>query len=166
MTTKLEEYDGVLAIDKNDLDEELIRQSEIFNRISQDEIDAIDKRDQTKDTLGIVEADLDLKIREDFEKREKKSTETIILSKVTVHRKRIEAREHYRKACKRVNQLTALKDSFQQRSYMLNKLVDLFIAGYFIKSDAGSSHSGPRRSEARHRSNRAQIAAKRQTVKD
>ena len=160
--TKFEEYEGALSIDKHDLDEELIRQPEVFNRISQDEAQAIAERDQAKDKLRVVEAKLDLKIRRNFDKKEKKVTETIILSEVTKHEDRIEARKKYRNKEEAVNKMSALKDAFQQRSYMLNKLVDLFIAGYFIKSDAGSSSSGgPRKSEARHESNRARIAEKR-----
>lgn len=124
----LERYKNYLAIDKGDLDTCLMEQPESYYHVSEAYVNAVSQRDTTKLELEEVTAQQDQKIRADALASERKLTETAVQNELRtlptimdLHRKLLEQRAA-------ADNWQALKESYQQRSFMLRELVALYIA--------------------------------------
>jgi hypothetical protein len=144
-----------LRIDKFNLDGELVSQAEIFYKVAEKYIDAVDQRDRLYQNLKNVESELSLEVRTGYELDCKKVTEKVIETSVSTHPRRLEAQEDYLKAKKTCDDLAVMKEALQQKSYMLKELVQLYVAGYYsIESVKGDSKSG---NEVRHKLGRERV---------
>ncbi len=128
----IEEFEKLLKINRTDLDGELIRQPEIFYNVAKAHVQSVSLYDQAKTALKGAAASLDLEIREDGISNNKKPTEKFIENKIL-------ADEDYQihvyellKLKEKFDILSALRDAFQQRGYMLRDLCVLYSAGHFI----------------------------------
>ena len=115
-----------LKIDKNSLDEELIKQPEIYHSISDEYALAISNRDAKKEQLETTDAELDAHYRTVPDK----VTETRIKNLVQVDPRHTQAFEAYNEAKLKAARLDALKEAFGQRSSMLKELAQLTISGF------------------------------------
>ena len=113
------------------LDDEVIRQPMLFYEVSDQLTDALAERDAAKEELAAVDADLDNSWRRKLAKVKERVTDKVILSHVTTSPEHEKAFEAYLQAKTRADKLTALKEAFQQRSYMLRDLVALYSANYY-----------------------------------
>lgn len=120
-----------LAIDKSALDDEVIRQPGLFYEVSEQLTDAIAERDGAKEDLASIDATLDAKWRKKFEGGTKRVTEGTIAACVQTDPAHEKAFDVWLTAKTKADQLQALKDAFQQRSYMLRDLVQLYSANYY-----------------------------------
>lgn len=131
----------LLKIDKNGLDEAIIEQPEAFYEISQAYVFSVSLRDKAAEELKQIDAQVDLEIREEFEKLGKKVTEKIVDSEVRSSDDHCKAYQHYLDCKSDAEKLLALKESFIQRSYMLRELCGLYISGYGISDSSIRSDS-------------------------
>jgi hypothetical protein len=131
MTATLAELQAQLAIDKSVLDDEVIRQPVLFYTIGEQVTDAIAERDAAKEELASVDADLDFKGRKKLANVHDKVTETMVKNFVQMHPDHENAFATWLTAKTKADRLLALKDAFQQRSYMLRDLVSLYSANYY-----------------------------------
>lgn len=145
-----------LAIDKSCLDDEVIRQPMLFYSVSEMLVDALAERDAAKEELNAVDADLDGIWRKKLSKDAKgRLTESMVKNHVQLSAQHEKAFDVYLKAKTKADRLTALKEAFQARSYMLRDLVQLYSANYY--EDA--SVKPTRAQEASHyASNRSRIS--------
>jgi hypothetical protein len=127
--TDIDELKGLLKIDKSALDDELVHQASLLFKVSEAYVQAAAHRDYLKEQLAIVDAELDGKVRKQFE--DEKVTEAMIKGQIQTHKQHRAASDAYLKAVTEASMLSALKDSFQQRSYMLRDLCSLFVANYY-----------------------------------
>ncbi len=138
---------AALAIDMDDLDECLIRQPELYYHAS--ELGALAKaaRDEAKLDLELLEAAEGQHIRDLALKNEEKLTEGSLREQLLLSPKVERAKRELLELTTTVTKYDALKDSFQQRSYMLRELVPLHLSRM-----GGSSSSGvhPRARMADH----------------
>jgi|SRR5882672_8253059 len=125
----LKEFEGYLPIDKTTLDDEIIQQPTLFWKVSQAYTAACSDRDSFKEQLARIDADLDGHVRE--QRRDEKTTETMIRNEVVLHPKHIKAFSRWLEAKTASDELEALKDAFQQRAYMLRDLVQLHSTNYY-----------------------------------
>lgn len=139
MSLTLAEMQASLAIDKSVLDDEVIRQPVLFYTISEQLTDAIAERDAAKEELNSVDADLDAHWRKKLSKV--KTTETLIHNHVQVSQEHEKAFDIWLKAKTKADKLLALKEAFQQRSYMLRDLVSLYSANYYEDSSIKPSRA-------------------------
>lgn len=151
-----------LAIDKSVLDDEVIRQPVLFYNISEQLTDAIAERDAAKEELNSTDAELDGTWRRKLNKADSKVTEKMVSNCVQTSVEHEKAFNAWLTAKTRADKLLALKEAFQQRSYMLRDLVSLYSANYY--EDASIKPS--RAQEASHyaanraRMSNARVAAK------
>lgn len=120
-----------LAIDEHALNEGVVAQPELFYKVSQQLALQISLRDDAKHTLEVVEAEVDQTIRLVHRKEETKVTENEIRANVATHRDTLAATKELSKYNRRVGELSALKEAFNQRNFMLKGLIDLYIGNYY-----------------------------------
>jgi hypothetical protein len=113
------------------LDDEVIRQPMLFYEVSDQLTDALAERDASKEELAATDAELDNSWRRKLAKNKERVTDKVILSHVTTSSEHEKAFETYLRAKTRADKLLALKEAFQQRSYMLRDLVALYSANYY-----------------------------------
>lgn len=141
-----------LRIDKNGLDEALIAQVQLFSSVSEKLTWEISIRDAAKDSLRVIEAEVDEVIRSDAAEEGTKITESAIASQVRMHKDVREATAKLNVLNLNVGLLSSLKESYLQRSYALKELVALYLASYYGDGSAGRMpDAGTRRAEQNRR---------------
>lgn len=142
-TDKLEALQKALAIDKFEIDEEIVRHSQIHNEVGDEAAKAIANRDYLKDELARLDAALYLKYKVKLDKAGGRVTEASIQNSITLDKDRVALSGRYLKAKERADRYNALKDSFSQRGYMLRDLASLYVTKYYdadsIKGDAAKN---------------------------
>jgi len=140
-----------LAIDEHALNEGVVAQPELFYKVSQQLALQISLRDDAKHSLEVVEAEVDQTIRLVHRKEETKVTENEIRANVATHRDTLAAVKELSKYNRRVGELSALKEAFNQRNFMLKGLIDLYIGNYYGNVEShgsgGSRTNNLRRAE-------------------
>lgn len=135
---RLEELEPGLQIDEHALDEALQEQPDLFYRVSKDLALLTSRRDAAKQNVSEVEAQVDLEVRSGAAKRDEKIPEREVDAQKRLHPKVKAAVAQMLQLNSAVGQLAALKEAFQQRSWVLKDLVGLYIANYYSdKSQSG-----------------------------
>lgn len=132
-----------LLINKYALDDELIRQPQLYSDIAEAAVRAQSERDAAKENLDVVDSSVAANIRSTAQRSGTKVTEASIQESVILSEDHRAAHEHFLKCKSTVERLLALKEAFQQRSFMLRDLVALHIAGYYTRSAVESVEYGP-----------------------
>lgn len=121
----------MLVINKNQLDQELVSQASVFDRICDATTEAKSLRDQVKIDLDNEVTRLSLEIRKKAEEQGDKVTE----GKVLVV---IQSKESYKELVQRHLELKKdaelwdnKKQSFLQRASMLKDLCSIYLSGYY-----------------------------------
>lgn len=143
-----------IMIDKDDLDHMWIEQPQLYQKLGERLAIEISKRDEAKEALKDLEAELDGAIREEDAERidrdgGKKMTETAIKNQVREDKefKRMSAR--LAEMNLDVAKLGVLKESYQMRRYALQDLTSLHISGYSMAT--GSKPARERSAEQARR---------------
>lgn len=138
----VEELKGLLRIDKNALDEELVQSPELLFKVSDAYIAAVDVRDALKNDLAVVEAEADKKIRHAADVADEKVTEGAIKARVMTHKDRVKAYNAFLDAKLAADRLGALKEAFTLRGYAIRELCQLFTSNYYqersVRRDAAT----------------------------
>lgn len=120
-----------LEIDVDALDNELTSVGQIFQKIGEAIAFATSRRDQAKDELALVLADLDIIVRQDMVQENVKVTESAVKRATLKHPDTQGATNRLRAREEELMRLQALEKSFTQRSYAIRELVSLHLAAYF-----------------------------------
>lgn len=137
MANLLDELRGALQIDKNDLDSAWIEHPVLFDRVSTQLTLAISLRDGAKLELNDGIAEVDAQIRDELDV--KKMTERAIEQEINLKPRIKRLRQEYNGLVFKADQWAALKESYQQRSYALKHIVELYVAGYFQSASSGGA---------------------------
>jgi hypothetical protein len=159
----LVEFKKCLKIDKLALDDEVMQQASLLYEVSEALVEAIAKRDALKDNLAKLEAEIDQDLRTGFEESEIKYTEPKIKSLVLIDTARTKANTELLAAKTQADRLTALKEAFHQRGYMLRDLCSLYQANYF---ESSASRPNNQMSDAVYNQRRARLAESRKSRGD
>ncbi len=127
-------YKEDIQIDIDHLDTELLRQASLYQRWGKREADALYQKDQVEEILSKCKAKIDLAIRADPEKfgfSGSKPTETAISSLLTLNSEVGERTEAFLKSKYTTRVLNIAVKSFEHKKKALEKLVDLYINGYW-----------------------------------
>jgi hypothetical protein len=163
----LEEYGQGIAIDKDGLDENIMHQADLFYKVSETLALTISRRDEAKDNLKIVEAEVEDVVRQDAAEEEKKVTEAAIRNQVILHRDVRDATQLLAKLNREVGQLQALKEGYTQRSYMLKELVSLYLTRYYGDNPSqGRKANEAATRNAQYDDNRKALNDERRRVRD
>lgn len=120
----------MILIDKNSLDEELVKQASTFDDIADKVAELRSLRDEKKEELGRVKAERFTFYKDSAEKVTDKSAEASVLTDKSYKEIEIE----YRDLCLEFEEWQNKKESFLQRASMLKELCGLFISGYWQQS--------------------------------
>lgn len=129
------ELEGALRIDEHALEEALRDQPMLFYRVGAAYAMEISRRDAAKQALQDAEAESDLGVRREAQEDERKITEGEVRAMVQIDGGVVRARARLNQLSESVGRLAALKEAFQQRSYALKSLCELYVANYFSGSE-------------------------------
>ncbi len=123
----IEEFKSYLSIDEAHLDKELIQQASLFFSVGEAYTEAVSLRDQLKDRISRIDAELYRTFRTKHEKKGEKVTEAWLNSEIQTSNKHQKIFKKYIEAKKLSDTLEQLKDAFRMRSYVLRELASLYI---------------------------------------
>jgi hypothetical protein len=133
MQITIEQAKELLMIDKHNLDQECMSQSDIFFRIEEQVAMAISLKDHAKENLTQVDANLAKEIRQAAETNSIKLTEAKIQELIVTDEKHSKAMQEAIKAKYESDMWMNMKEAFAQRSSMLKEMCNLYLAGYYVR---------------------------------
>ena len=142
MNELYERYQSELKIDRDDLDNELVRQPGNFHAVSYQWTLACSRRDAQKLAVKGVHGREWNRIREKVEAEGNRATVDLMTAMLEKSKKYREAQDLYNEAVAEAEAWGALKEAWMQRSYALKDLVNLFVAQYFETDSMSGRKSG------------------------
>lgn len=161
--SRFEELVTLLAIDRHDLDIEISRQPTLYMEICDAQVMAVSRSDAAYDEVKRVAAEVDLRIREEHEGE--RITEKQVEALVQTSEDYVNARQDYRDKKYLADRLTALKESFYQRSFMLRDLASITVAGSYANSSYDDPENAPGQAAVRAKYNKERMVEKRKDIK-
>jgi hypothetical protein len=146
---RIAELEEGLQIEEHALDEAIQEGPDLFYEVSKEYALTISRRDAMKQTIDELKAEADIEIRREGRDNGDKVTEKEIEARIRAHKPVVKAYSEYLRLSELAGQLGALKEAYQQRSYALKELSNLWVAGYFGNTD--EIQSKPRQSVGRDR---------------
>ena len=143
------DYKKEIFIDKNSLDEELVKQPQLYLHWAEQEAEALYDRDKIKEKLDLIKAELDGDIRKFPGKYGiDKITESAITNAIIQNSKYKKANEEYLQSIQDARILGIAKSAFDMRNTSLKGLVSLFISGYWASDAKDNSTIKNKKEEA------------------
>lgn len=152
-----------LRIDKNSLDDEVIKQPELYFECAEAAGLAQSRRVGAKDELERLEARLYKVVAAKLVEEQERVTENAVHGRVINHKSRIEAFEKLQQALIEEKTWEALKDAAQQRSYALKDLCNLTSSG-FLGAQSMNGQPSRRVQELAYDKNKAEMRKKRKKI--
>lgn len=128
----IEEFENALEPDKHDLDTELMRQPQFHYMVNKEFVRARAARKKIKLKLENLISDLDKDLRQAGD------------SKVTGRKREIDTSDEVRQLKEELleaetieEEWGALKEGFEQKSYSLKELTQLYSSEYFVRESGG-----------------------------
>lgn len=135
-TLSLAEARAAIRIDKNSIDDELVRHPSLMSEVGESHTMACSERDKAKDAMEREEAKAYQKYKNKSVRDNLKETDHAIKQQVRDNKDVVKAVRLYRDNKAEAAHWEALWEAFKQRSFMLNKLADLYIAEYYTSDSA------------------------------
>lgn len=128
-----------LTIDRDDLDNALINQSNLFYRVAKWSVRAQTSLEEAKADLDRIEQEISLQVRKQAtaatgDEKAPKITDKHVATVVASTPKYQKQENELLKAKARVASWSILKDSYMYRASMLKSLVQLFVSEYYMTS--------------------------------
>lgn len=131
-----------LSIDRDSLETELSDQASKFYEISKLLALAISKRDEASNDAKETEATAKDNLRRDVERDERKMSVDAMNAEVRIDRSVRNAHAEVLRLTDEVNKLSAAKEAWRMRSYMLSQLAELWVSNYYQSGrDSGVGES-------------------------
>lgn len=127
----LEEAQELLLIDRNNLDTECSRYSDVLYKIGTAAAIAVSERDEAKLSLDQAYANKAQQIRTQAERDSVKLTEAKIEEMVKTSEDYIDANTEFLEKKLQADLWYSMKDAFSGKGKMLVEVCNLFLAGYF-----------------------------------
>lgn len=139
MSYSIEQLRALLVIDKHNLDEELIRQPQLYDEAARGAARAASIAAKKKLERNETEAKRATSMRNAATKKGQKITEAQVNKDLPKDPEFIKASLAYIAAEEDAGMWAALKDAFAQRSYALKDLVQLYLGGFFQADRVGAA---------------------------
>lgn len=141
----IDEFRDYLKVDKNHLDDDLVQHSQLFFKVAEAYVRASAKRDELKEDLTLLDAELDGRVRKRADDKDEKYTEAQIKALILTNKDHVDASEAYHNAKTEADMLGALKESFVTRGHHIRDLCQLYTAQYFdtnsVRADANADRT-------------------------
>ena len=131
--TTIEQYRGMLTVNKHRLDDELEIQADIMGRISDQVVIANSRAIEAKDQLAAVEARLQIELKES----DPKITVAMMEAESKTHRKRVAAWQALQAARAEHESWAGLLEAWKERGRAMKLLGDLYGAQYWTHTSIG-----------------------------
>lgn len=135
----LEELRQQLKIDQDALDEVVIQQPVLFDKVAEQYTLLISQRDEAKAEVEELYAELDGEIRA---KAKEKLTNPEIDAKISRNTTYRREEKRYQRLVSEAARWATLRESFMQRSFMIRELCGLYSSGYWGQSSIKGGASG------------------------
>lgn len=129
-TRPADDLEASLRIDPEDLDACLVEQPGLFYHVAENVSAANSARDAIKLELEEAQAELDQQFRKTALERDEKVTEASIQNQIRTAPKIKTLQRKYLEARTKAENRAALKEAYQQRSFMLRELVAVQLAHF------------------------------------
>lgn len=127
----LVEHRKLLSINQNELHVAILEQPELHYRVGHHYSIALSRRDEAKEDLADMDAELSAHFRVTLFNDGKRPTNDAVSEAVQQHKDHARHFGAYNDATLHAALLGSLKSSVEQRSYMLKEMVALYVTGYF-----------------------------------
>ena len=124
-----------LRINEHELDGALQEQPELFYHVAKELALMISQRDQAKQRLAEIEAEVVVTIKEQARSQDLKITDKEVDAKKETNEDVLAAAKDFYQLSAMVGKLGALKEAYVQRSYVLKDMVALYINNYYGSGD-------------------------------
>lgn len=131
VTELTERYRAAVQIDRHTLDTQVEQQPQLYFELCEQQIQAFSRRDEAKEALAHVDAELSNALRAEAATSGSKLTESAISDRVTAHPDHTAAVRVHDQLRLEADRWTVLRATFEQRAKMLHELVSLYASGYF-----------------------------------
>lgn len=138
----LESLKSGLQIDKLALDEALEAQPQSFWHVCEQLALWTSRRDQAKQELQIIEAQVDAETRDDMSKAGERVTEKQVEAAKIGDARVIAAQQEFLRLNHTVMLFTGMREAYSQRGYVIRELVNLHLASYYSENSARGSERG------------------------
>lgn len=135
--TMVDELVANLQIDKHNLDAALETQASSFHFITGLLEVEINRRDSIKVDIENAEAELQAKFRKWATEDKERVTDAAINARVNNTKRMKRLKEDLLQSKLECGKLSALKESYVQRGYVLNSLCSLYQANYYVREAGG-----------------------------
>lgn len=135
MSDLLKRLKAGLRIDEHALDHALRDHPDLFYDVGLELALAISNRDEAKQDMEEIEAAVDAELRRAAAVSEDKVTEGQIASNKKLDKRVKAANDKFLEQKLNAANLSALKEAYEQKSYALSKLVDLYLASYYSSNE-------------------------------
>lgn len=129
--TVLEDYKKKLRIDEHALEIALRDHPDLVFDIGQELALAISNRDEAKQELDELRAEVANELRAEASRNDERITDSAVNSGVELDKRVKSANDAFLARKLEASQWQVLKEACEQRSYALSKLVDLYLANYY-----------------------------------
>lgn len=144
----LDQLQDQLAIDRDDLDTCLSDQPNLYFHVADVYTRAIADREKAQSELSMTKARIDREIRHASAEEGTKRTEASIEKEMKGDKRYHEARRIWEDKAALAERWGALKESYQQRSFMLRELVQLYISErHDVAGQSGAYEARARKAE-------------------
>jgi hypothetical protein len=147
-------FEGLLSIDKFNLDEEVVGQPSLFNDVAKRSARANAVAAEAKDRIKEVEAQLASRVRIEAEALNERLTDAGAKARVDAHPERKAVIKAYIDANEAAERWAGLRESFSNRGFMIRDLGQLWMGGYFQRNSIGSTNLPPKQQQAREALNK------------
>lgn len=138
------DLEPALTPDKDDLDEEHIRQPELIFQCGRGHAAAAEHLELMKHEADITLATLDKKLREELTARSEKFSETSLAKMIDLDESMQTARKDLIQAKFILANWSALVEGFRAKSFSLRELSELYVANYFQTESSKAGHAKAR----------------------
>jgi hypothetical protein len=143
LINNLRDAKNYLMIDKDNLDDCVIKQAVLFYDVSENLNKAKERYDQEKYNLSLVESRLLQEVRKKVLRKDvkKKPTEGDLKEQVYLDTEYKEAKEDLLEEKEKVSQWESMRDAYSQRSFMIKEIVKLWESDYYETGTVKNSES-------------------------
>ncbi len=130
-SASFEELDKALSIDRDDLDTDVAHHAELYHEVSKQYTRLISLRDRAKAGLEEEAALIDFATRQKAIEDNIKITEPVVANSIKVDESYRKLQQKYLDLKEQADQWGGLLKSYEQRSYALKELGELYVGGYW-----------------------------------
>ena len=131
---ELDEFREWLAIDKNDLDNELVQRAQLFDKVQEAYARAVSVRDDAKTSMDEAYSKVCDEIRRTGAPKGERVTDSAVKEQAAIHPTYLQAQILFFDAKKHADLLAAKVESFRDRSRAMKELVDLYASQYWMRA--------------------------------